>query len=80
MTEKQITHITTEQMTELLKNETGMSPATRQAIITGACTYDDGSGNVYKAPPTFEGDGPTHQLLAVVNPVTSFGKQPGDLN
>jgi hypothetical protein len=65
--------ITTEEMRQLLEKETGMSPATRKALIEGQCPYDDGRGNFVQAPPTFKDDGPTHQMHAAIDPVATYG-------
>jgi len=65
--------ISTDEMRALLANETGMSPATRDALITGVCPYDDGRGHVYQAPPTFKSDAATHQMTATIDPVATYG-------
>ena len=73
MTTKQPKQISTEQMRRLLAKYPDMSPASRQALITGVCPFDDGEGGYYQAPATFEDDGPTHHMHAAIDPVLTHG-------
>lgn len=75
MSDKQPTMITTEQMKELLDKQPRMSPATREALLTGVCPFDDGRGNFVQAPPTFKDDGPTHHMYAAIDPVATHGEE-----
>jgi hypothetical protein len=72
--------ITTEQMKALLDQHPGMSPATRNALLTGVCPFDDGKGGFFQAPATFTDDGPTHHMLAAIDPVATFGEEKCNLN
>ena len=81
MSTREPEQIPTEQMRELLdRDHKGMSPATRHALITGACPFDDGKGRLLQAPPTFTDDGPTHQMTAFIDPVATHGIEPCKLS